>query len=155
MNSCSLFCAKFIHNISSHFIYSDLESFLKKIFFCNVLVGIIGIIVLYLNSYQCYLGIRRWLQLWIFVLHALLHVPSTTVFFPPSNPQFDTANYSNIVSWHLLGHAIKSVTCFAYIVKKVMICDDDTSRNRKDKNAWEIPSMETYLTSIMIRKKRY
>ena len=112
MNSCSLFCAKFIHNISSHFIYSDLESFLKKIFFCNVLVGIIGIIVLYLNSYQCYLGIRRWLQLWIFVLHALLHVPSTTVFFPPSNPQFDTANYSNIVSWHLLGHAIKSITCF-------------------------------------------
>jgi hypothetical protein len=43
----------------------------------------------------------------------------------------------------------------AYIPKKVIICDDDTSRNRKDKNAWEIPSMETYLTSIMIRKKRY
>jgi hypothetical protein len=28
------------------------------------------------------------------------------------------------------------------------------STNRKDKNAWGIPSMETYLTSIMIRKKR-
>jgi hypothetical protein len=26
------------------------------------------------------------------------------------------------------------------------------STNRKDKNAWGIPSMETYLTSIMIRK---
>jgi hypothetical protein len=29
------------------------------------------------------------------------------------------------------------------------------STNRKDKNAWGIPSMETYLKSIMIRKKRY
>jgi hypothetical protein len=29
------------------------------------------------------------------------------------------------------------------------------STNRKDKNAWGIPSMETYLTSIMIRKKRH
>jgi hypothetical protein len=28
------------------------------------------------------------------------------------------------------------------------------STNRKDKNAWGIPSMETYLTSIMIRKKK-
>jgi hypothetical protein len=28
------------------------------------------------------------------------------------------------------------------------------SSNRKDKNAWGISSMETYLTSIMIRKKR-
>jgi hypothetical protein len=30
-----------------------------------------------------------------------------------------------------------------------------TSTNRKGTNAWEIPLMETYLTSIMIRKKRY
>jgi hypothetical protein len=31
------------------------------------------------------------------------------------------------------------------------------STNRKDKNAWGIqtPSMETYLTSIMIREKRH
>jgi hypothetical protein len=29
------------------------------------------------------------------------------------------------------------------------------STNRKDKNAWRIPSMETYLTSIMIRKKKH
>jgi hypothetical protein len=29
------------------------------------------------------------------------------------------------------------------------------STNRKDKNAWGIPLMETYLTSIMIRKKRH
>jgi hypothetical protein len=29
------------------------------------------------------------------------------------------------------------------------------STNRKDKNVWEIPSMETYLTSIVIRKKRH
>ena len=28
-----------------------------------------------------------------------------------------------------------------------------TSTNRKGKNAWEIPSLKTYLTSIMIRKK--
>jgi hypothetical protein len=27
------------------------------------------------------------------------------------------------------------------------------STNRKNKNAWGIPSMEAYLTSIMIRKK--
>jgi hypothetical protein len=27
------------------------------------------------------------------------------------------------------------------------------STNRKDKNAWGIPSMETYLASIMIREK--
>jgi hypothetical protein len=27
--------------------------------------------------------------------------------------------------------------------------------NRKNTNVWGIPSMETYLTSIMIRKKRY
>jgi hypothetical protein len=27
------------------------------------------------------------------------------------------------------------------------------STNRKNTNAWGIPSMETYLTSIMIRKK--
>jgi hypothetical protein len=27
------------------------------------------------------------------------------------------------------------------------------STNRKNKNAWGIPSMETYLTSIMMRKK--
>jgi hypothetical protein len=29
------------------------------------------------------------------------------------------------------------------------------STNRKNTNAWGIPSMETYLTSIMIRKKRH
>jgi hypothetical protein len=29
------------------------------------------------------------------------------------------------------------------------------STNRKDKNAWGIPSMETYLTGIMIWKKRH
>jgi len=29
------------------------------------------------------------------------------------------------------------------------------STNRKNKNAWGIPSMETYLTSIMIREKRH
>jgi hypothetical protein len=29
------------------------------------------------------------------------------------------------------------------------------STNREDKNAWGIPSMETYLTSIMVRKKRH
>jgi hypothetical protein len=29
------------------------------------------------------------------------------------------------------------------------------STNRKDKNAWGIPSMETYLTSIMIREKKH
>jgi hypothetical protein len=34
-----------------------------------------------------------------------------------------------------------------------MKCDDDYVNKRKDKNAWGIPSMETYLTSIMIRKK--
>jgi hypothetical protein len=28
-----------------------------------------------------------------------------------------------------------------------------TSTNRKNTNVWGIPSMETYLTSIMIRKK--
>jgi hypothetical protein len=28
-----------------------------------------------------------------------------------------------------------------------------TSTNRKDKNAWEIPSLKAYLTSIMISKK--
>jgi hypothetical protein len=28
-----------------------------------------------------------------------------------------------------------------------------TSTNRKGKNAWEIPLLKTYLTSIMIRKK--
>jgi hypothetical protein len=28
------------------------------------------------------------------------------------------------------------------------------SKNQEGKNAWGIPSMETYLTSIMIRKKR-
>jgi hypothetical protein len=30
-----------------------------------------------------------------------------------------------------------------------------TSTNRKDKNAWEIPSLKTYLTSIIVRKKRH
>jgi hypothetical protein len=29
------------------------------------------------------------------------------------------------------------------------------STNRKNTNVWGIPSMETYLTSIMIRKKRH
>jgi hypothetical protein len=29
------------------------------------------------------------------------------------------------------------------------------STNRKNKNVWGIPSMETYLTSIMIRGKRH
>jgi hypothetical protein len=29
------------------------------------------------------------------------------------------------------------------------------ARNLKNTNVWGIPSMETYLTSIMIRKKRH
>jgi hypothetical protein len=29
------------------------------------------------------------------------------------------------------------------------------STNQKNTNAWGIPSMETYLTSIMIREKRH
>jgi hypothetical protein len=29
------------------------------------------------------------------------------------------------------------------------------STNRKDKNVWGIPSIATYLTSIMIREKRH
>jgi hypothetical protein len=29
------------------------------------------------------------------------------------------------------------------------------STNQKDKNDWGIPSMEAYLTNIMIRKKRH
>jgi hypothetical protein len=37
------------------------------------------------------------------------------------------------------------------IEKELMI----TLTNRKGKNAWEIPSLKTYLTSIMIRKKRH
>jgi hypothetical protein len=42
-----------------------------------------------------------------------------------------------------------------YIPEKVMICDDDYNNKRKGKNAWEIPSLKAYLTSIMIRKKRH
>jgi hypothetical protein len=43
----------------------------------------------------------------------------------------------------------------AYIPEKVMICDDDYINKPKGKNAWEIPSLKTYLTSIMTRKKRH
>jgi hypothetical protein len=66
------------------------------------------------------------------------------------------------VSWHLLGHAIKSVICFdlqfshstrpmtsfCIFIKRWWFVMTITSTNRKGKNAWEIPSLKTYLTSI-------
>jgi len=43
----------------------------------------------------------------------------------------------------------------AYIPEKVMICDNDYINNRIGKHALEIPSLKTYLASIMIRKKKH
>jgi hypothetical protein len=46
---------------------------------------------------------------------------------------------------------------FTKKIEKELIYSNNTimSTNRKNTNAWGIPSMETYLTCIMIRKKRH
>jgi hypothetical protein len=43
----------------------------------------------------------------------------------------------------------------AYIPETVMNCDVDYVNKRKNTNVWGIPSMETYLTSIMIREMKF
>jgi hypothetical protein len=50
-----------------------------------------------------------------------------------------------IVSWHLLQFAWPTFQKRSWFVMTI------TSTNRKGKNAWEIPSLKTYLANIMIR----
>jgi hypothetical protein len=54
---------------------------------------------------------------------------------------------------HHIFKVFENTICLAYIPETVMKCDDYYVNKPKNTNAWGIPSMETYLTRIMIRKK--